>query len=253
MAKRAPEGAQAVIRAIRLLKALARSPSETTLADLCATLKLTRSTAHRLLSALESEGLVARNPGTGAYRPGPGVIALGARALLANNLRDLVQPELEILASESGETATLEILADKRMLIVSEVSGRYLVTATAEVGTFWPLHATSSGKAVLALMPKKEREKLLEPPLERHTESTITGLRELERELQRTRERGFAIAIEEVEAGAVAVAAALREPSGLPLAAISVSGPASRLSRQRLTLIGKELAATVERLSERFG
>jgi DNA-binding IclR family transcriptional regulator len=253
MAKNAPEGAQAVIRAIRLLKALARNPSETTLAELCADLNLTRSTAHRLLSALESEGLVARNSATGAYRPGPGVIALGARALLANNLRDLVQPELEILASASGETATLEILADKRMLIVSEVSGRYLVTATAEVGTFWPLHATSSGKAVLALMPKEEQKKLLELPLERHTESTITGLGELERELQRTRKRGFAIAIEEFEAGAVAVAAALREPSGLPLAAISVSGPAGRLGRKRLTVLGRDLAATAERLSERFG
>jgi DNA-binding IclR family transcriptional regulator len=252
MTKRAPEGTQSVIRAIRLLKALSRRQSEMGLPDLCAALELTRTTAHRLLAALESEGLVTRNPVSGGYRLGAGVMALGARALLGNDLRALVQPELETLAAETGESATLETLADGRMLILSEVSGRHLVTATAEVGTFWPLHATSTGKAVLAWLPGEERSELLEPPLARHTESTITSLQGLERELERVRRRGFSTAIEELEVGAVAVAAALREPSGLPLGAISVGGPASRLGRRRLASLGKRLAATAERLARRL-
>ncbi len=253
MTKNAPEGTQSVIRAIHLLKALSRRQSEVSLPDLCASLGLTRTTTHRLLSALESEGLVARDPLSGGYRVGPGVIALGARALLGNDLRALVQPELETLAAETGESATLETLADGRMLILSEVSGRHLVTATAEVGTFWPLHATSTGKAVLAWTPEEERGKLLEPPLTKHTESTLTTLRALERELERIRARGYATAIEELEVGAIAVAAALREPSGLPLGAISVGGPASRLSRRRLAALGKRVAATAKRISSGLG
>lgn len=253
MAKSAPEGTQAVIRAIRLLKALSRCESETGIGELSAATDLTRTTAHRLLTALASEGLVVKNAATGGYRVGSGIIALGARALLGNDLRTLVQPELEKLASDTGESVTLEILVDDRMLILSEVSGRYLVSVTAEVGTFWPVHATSSGKAVLARLSKDDRSRILQPPLRKRTASTITSIRELDRELQRVQEQGYATAVEELEVGAIAVAAALCEPpTGQPVGAISVNGLANRLARDDLVELGARLAATAEELSQRL-
>ena len=182
MSRRAPEGTQAVVRAIGLLKTFSHDRPTLSLAELSKERGFSRTTAHRLLAALESEELVARDPVAGTYRLGPGVIALGAQALMDNDLRTLVQPELEALAAETGETATLEILADDQMLILSEVKGRHLVTVAAETGTMWPIHTTSTGKAILAALPRERRRELVHAPLSRFTPSTITGVRALLRE-----------------------------------------------------------------------
>lgn len=246
--KRAPEGTQAVVRAMRLLKAFSESRPVLTLAELSGELELSKTTAHRLLAALESEGLVARDA-VGAFHLGPAVIALGTRALLSNDLRALVQPELKALAAETGETASLEVLADGRMLILDEVSGRHLVTAAAEIGTLWPLHATSTGKALLASLPEEECWRLLEPPLARYTEATITDPDELKRELETVRGRGYATAVEELEVGAAAAAAALRDRRGYPVGVISVGGPVGRLKRRRLAALGRTLRERAARLS----
>jgi DNA-binding IclR family transcriptional regulator len=101
----APQGAQAAVRTIRLLKSFTRVQSERTLLELCAAHGLTKTTAHRLLSALESEGLVERNPRTGSYRLGPAAIALGLEALQSHDLRALVHPLLERLPARDRGTA----------------------------------------------------------------------------------------------------------------------------------------------------
>jgi DNA-binding IclR family transcriptional regulator len=247
--RRAPEGTQAVIRAVHLLKAFTRDRPEQTLAELSDALGLTRTTAHRLLTALESEGLVARNPATKTFRLGPAILALGSQALASNDLRTVVEPELRGLAERTGETATLEVPVEGSMLILAEVSGRHLVTVTAELGTRWPVHATSTGKAYLAALPEAQRRSLIVPPLKRHTPSTIVDVRKYERHLEQVRERGYATASEELEAGASAAAAVLRDSLGTPVGAISVGGPTSRLTPGRLDELGEELAAVAARLA----
>jgi len=161
-----------------------------------------------------------------------------------------VQPELESLAAETGETATLEVLAEGRALILSEVTGQHLVTVAAEIGTLWPLHATSTGKILLAGLPSEERLALLEAPLERYTNATITDVEELERDLEIVTARGFALAIEELEVGAGAVACAVRDSANETVGAISLGGPTSRLDRQRLESFGSRLLAAAERLAK---
>ncbi len=140
-----------------------------TLHELSSVTGLTKTTAHRLLAALESEGLIARGSTPSAYRLGPAVIALGARALRTSDLRAAVRHHLIEVAETTSETATLEVLSDDRMLILDEVSGRHLVSATAEIGTQWPVHATSTGKALLAAMPDEQARSLLESALNRHS------------------------------------------------------------------------------------
>ncbi len=248
---KAPAGTQSVLRAIGLLKAFSREQPAMTLGELCAAERLTRTTGHRLLAALESEGLVARDP-RGRYHLGSTVIALGARAALGHDLRAACRPVLERLARETGETATLEVLSEGRMLIVDEVSGRHLVTATPEVGTRWPVYATSTGKALLATLGAGERRRLLAPPLTRYTPSTLTDPEALERELDRVRARGWATAVEELEVGAAAVAAAVRDPLGRAVGAISIGGPVSRLTRRRLAALGRGLRRAAAGLPSRM-
>ncbi len=248
-AKSAPEGTQAVIRAVGLLKAFSRERPERALAELSDDLGLSKTTAHRLLTALESEGLVARNPVTKSYRLGPTALVLGSLALISNDLRAIVEPELRGLAERTGETATLEVPLEGNMLIVAEVMGSHLVTVTAELGTRWPTHATSTGKSFLAALPEDERRRLLKPPLRRFTPSTIVDVAALEAELERVCELGYATAIEEIEVGASAVGTVLRDSHGTPVAAISLGGPTSRLTARRVKTLARELMTVAARLA----
>lgn len=251
MSIRAPEGTQAVLRAIGLLKTFSHDRPALSLARLGEELGLSRTTAHRLLTALESEELVTRDPVAGTYRLGPGVIALGAQALMDNDLRAVVEPELKALAAETGETAMLEILADGQMLILSEVQGRHIVTVAAETGTIWPIHATSTGKAVLAALPSERRRELIRAPLRRFTTSTITSIRALLGEVETVSERGYATASGEIEPDAAAVGAAVRDSHGVA-GAISVVGPVARLTDQRMAELGAILRSRADLISKRL-
>jgi DNA-binding IclR family transcriptional regulator len=254
MARRdAPQGTQAILRAIRLLKVLSEADAELTLYQLSSATGLTKTTAHRLLAALESEGFITRGVDSGTYQLGPAVIALGTRALRTSDLRVAVRQDLIHVAETTTETATLEVLSDDRMLILDEVSGRHLVSATAEIGTQWPVHATSTGKALLAAMPEEQARALLKSSLRRKAEREPTDFAELVRQLDKVRRDGYATAIEELEPGFVAIGAALRGPLGEPVGAISVGGPTSRIERKRHAELGALVRTAAAKISKQLG
>ena len=147
---RPPQGAQAALRAIRLLKLFTIERSEMSLAEISCAAELNKTTAHRLLRALQSEGLIERNPANSSYSLGAGLMALGVQALASSDLRRRVRPMLRTLARETGETATLEVPVENSMLILDEVAGNHVVGSAGNVGTRWPIHATSTGKVWLA-------------------------------------------------------------------------------------------------------
>ena len=235
----APQGAQAAVRAIRLLKSFTRVQSERTLLELCAAHGLTKTTAHRLLSALESEGLVERNPRTGSYRLGPAAIALGLEALQSHDLRAQVHPLLERLAAETGETATLEVLHDGQVLILDEIARPHVLSASGHIGTRWPLHATSTGKVLLAMQPAAMSS--LREPLTQYTRFTVTDMNALRRELERVRERGYGLVLGELEEGFNAVAVPVRDALGEVAGALSLGGASTRLGRRELTRLAERL------------
>ena len=176
-----PQGAQAALRAIRLLKLFTAEAPELRLAELSCLSGLNKTTTHRLLQALLSEELLDRNPGTSAYRLGPGMMALGVQALSSNDLRLRARPLLKRLAEETGETATLEVPIDDTMLILDEVTSKHFVGASGNVGTRWPIHATSTGKALIAFeLHGRDRLRAELPSL---TSRTITNFDVLEKPL----------------------------------------------------------------------
>jgi DNA-binding IclR family transcriptional regulator len=251
--KRPPSGAQAVLRAISLLKAFPPERPEREVSELASEAGLSRSTTHRLLAALESEGLVSKDPETGRFRLGPATVVLGARALRAVSLRERVHGDLEALASETAETATLEVLSEGKMLILDEVLGAYLVGASPSLGTSWALHATSTGKALLAELPRARTSELLSPPLARFTPRTIATLEDLEKELTRVRADGFATVSGELEEGYAAAGAVIRVPMREPHATISVGGPSARLTSPALRELGALVKGRAEEISRRLG
>jgi IclR family acetate operon transcriptional repressor len=246
-------GTQAVLRAIKLLKSFSENRPVLSLADLSAAAQLKKSTAFRLLTALEAEGMVARDPSSDAYRLGPNLLAMGGMALRSNDLRSASHTELERLAKETGETATLEILAEAGMLILDEVVGDHLITITHWIGTSWPIHATSTGKVLLAYLPDEARRQALQFPLTKFTPHTIVQAERLEDELNLIRQRGYAIAAEELEAGFVTVGAPVCNFDGRVQAAISMGGPATRLIPERIDEVIPLVLESAGRISARMG
>lgn len=244
--KAPPRGAQAALRAVRLLKLFTPERPELQLAEISDIAGLNKTTAHRLLQALHSESLVDRNLDSGAYRLGPVLMALGVQALSSNDLRLRARPLLKSLARESGETATLEVPIDDTMLILDEVTSNHFVGAAGNVGTRWPIHATSTGKAVIAF-DDYGIERIGDEP-RALTQHTITDLEQLDAELVEIRSRGYAETVDELEDGFSGVAAVVRGRAGEVLGALSVCGPTQRLPAARRCRLGATLRDAAERL-----
>ena len=246
-------GTQAVRRAVGVLKAFTVSRPELGLSQVARAAGLNKTTAFRLLSALEGEGLVQRVPQSEAYRLGPELVALGGRALGSADLRFAARPELSALAQTTQETATIEVLVGHEALILDEAVGGHVLGTLPSIGTRWPAHATSTGKVLLAFLPEEQRQELLRAPLAKLTATTLVDPSTLRAELRRVRERGYATTVEELEHGFVAVGAPVRGADGRVVAAMSVGGPTTRLNLERVAEIAGLLSAAAVRTSQRLG
>lgn len=252
-------GTQSVRRAISLLKVFSDERPEWGLTEIAREVRLHKTTTYRLLTALEAEGIVARSPTTEGWRLGTGAIRLGALALRSNDLMTAARPDLEGLVDATGETASLEVLAGDEVVIVDEVEGPSLVGASSEIGTRWPAHATSTGKVLLAAEragiggAARGRREAIPRRLRKLTPRTITNPGPLDRELDRVLERGWAAAIEELEVGYVAVGAPVRDHELRVLAAISIGGPAARLTKGRIPGLARQVVRAADRISQRLG
>lgn len=245
-------GTQAVQRAVAVLKAFTDAQPELGLTLLAHAVGLNKATTYRLVTALESEGLIDKNAAGDRYRLGPELIALGVRAMRSSDVRASSRVELERLARATGETATLEVLAGSDVLILDEVTGSHLVSATHWIGTRWHAYATSTGKAMLAHLPPTLLRNLLPARLV----VAGTGARtrkDFYRELEVVRAQGFATNIEELEAGFAAVGAPIFDYEGRALAAISVGGPRSRFTDKVIKQLALQVKQAAARISSQMG
>jgi DNA-binding IclR family transcriptional regulator len=245
-----PQGAQAALRAVRLLKRFTIERPEMSLAELSKASGLNKTTTHRLLRALQSEALIDRNPATGAYCLGAGLMALGVQALASSDLRRRVRPVLRALARDTGETATLEVPVEDSMLILDEVAGRHVIGAAGNIGTRWPMHATSTGKAYMAF-----DEGCLDrigDNLEPLTRKTLVRRDAFQAQIVDIRRRGFASTVDELEDGFAAVATVIRGPLGDVQGALSIGGPTQRMDASKRAALGAALCHAAQRLSPRF-
>jgi DNA-binding IclR family transcriptional regulator len=161
---------------------------------------------------------------------------------------------IDDLASSLGETVNLAVLREHYAVNVDQARGTAAVAAQNWVGELTPLHATSSGKVLLAHVPDAQRGELLSRAgLPRLTSATITSAQALERQLAKVRTDGFATTFEELEEGLNAVAVPVCDHRGTVVAAVSVSGPAYRLDKRRIDEIVDELKSGADRISQRMG
>jgi DNA-binding IclR family transcriptional regulator len=246
-------GVQSVDRAITVLEILARR-GEAGVTEVASEIDVHKSTAFRLLGALEGHGLVEQAEDRGKYRLGFGLIPLAGAVSDRLDVTRQGRAVCARLASEMGETINLAVLQEHWAVNVDQARGPSTVATHNWIGRLTPLHCTSSGKILLAHVPAERRAELLAASgMEQLTPRTLTLTGTLETELARVRTAGYAVALEEYEMGLNAVAAPVHDRSGAVIAALSVSGPAYRLDEDRLTALTAPLRRGADEISRRMG
>jgi DNA-binding IclR family transcriptional regulator len=247
-----PAQVQSVDRALNVLDLLAQR-GEMGVTDLAAELDVHKSTAFRLLSALERRQLVEQVGDRGKYRLGLGILRLAAATTGRLDVTREGQPVCERLAYQLGETVNIAILDDASAVNVLQEFGNSAVGSRNWIGRRTPLHATSSGKVLLAFAAEALRKSVLGQALSRHTESTVTDPAELKRQLDQAVERGWAGTNEELEVGLTALAAPIRDGSGKVVAAVSISGPSYRLTASSFDTVAPRVIEAAIEISTRLG
>ncbi len=249
-----PYRVQVLDRALAALAILADRSSECSLAELCIELKLHKSTVHRLMMVLEQHRLVVKNPDTGRYRLGLKLFELGSKAIEGLDLRAGARPYLDRLQNEFSETVFFCILDDGQVFYMEKVESQQSVRTACTVGSRAPAYCTAVGKAMLAELTEKEVDNVIRRwGLKAITKNTIRTAAALRTELKAVRSRGYAIDDEEKEEGLRCVSAAVRGHSGKLVAAMSVSGPAFRITKERIPEIGRVMMQAAGELSKELG
>ncbi|TJZ44001.1 IclR family transcriptional regulator [Streptomyces piniterrae] len=243
---------QSVDRAVSVLEILARM-GEAGVTEISEELGVHKSTAFRILGVLENRGLVEQEKERGKYFLGAGVLRLAGAAAIRLDISQEGQPVCRALATDTGETANIAVLDGDAAVNIMQARGAAAVTAYNWLGRRTPLHATASGKVLLAHLPRERREALVTRKLARFTENTVATPAALRAQLTAAFEDGFACTTEELEIGLNAVAAPVRAHDGAVIGAIGVSGPAYRMERSLLPELAERSAKAAAELSRRMG
>ena len=223
-----PGRIQSIERAAAILRLLSGRSRRLGVVEIAGQLGLPKTTVHGILKTLRDVGFVEQDPESGKYQLGAALLHMGSSYLDGNELRTRALNWSDSLASRSHESVRIGTLHEGRVLIVHHVFRPDDSLQVLDVGTLLPAHATALGKALLADSPYAADE-LAAAGLDRFTPATVTDPGELRVQLETTRERGWAAEIEELVAGEVSYAAAIKDRRGVLVGAIGISGPVERL------------------------
>lgn len=246
------EPIRAVDRALDILLCFTRQTPQLSMTQIAEQVGMNKSTVHRLLGTLEKKRFVQRDPGTGFYRLGIRFLQMAFLTLEQNDLRKFATPFLKRLCEEHRETITLSVLDDTDVVFLDVLESPQRVKLAASRGQHLPAFATAAGKAMLAYLPEATVRKILARGMQPFTPKTIQSVELFLAALVEIRERGFATAEQEYEEGIHAVAAPVLDSAGHPIAAITVAGPAYRLSTERMQKIGLTVVTAAKEMAQGF-
>ncbi len=242
-----------VIRTLDLLEAIAESDTPVALTHLAHRIGATKSATYRILANLEGRGYVVKDSATTHYQLGLRLASLGQRALGTFDLRQAARATLEQLHQQFRETVNLGVFEQGEVIYIDMIESDQGLRMAARVGAKDHAHTTALGKAILAFLPDDVLEALLRHPLAARTERSLTDPERLEAELTRIRELGVAEDLGENEPGARCFGAPIFDHSGAVVAAISVSGPESRVDDVRAAAIAAAVRDAAQQITERIG
>ena len=242
--------AGAMPKALRLLEAVAARTRPLSIAELATMLRLSLPTAHRIVTALEGLGFVAREPGKRRIIEGDRLVSLGLAVLqvaVASGTRHAI---LESLASKTGESCNLGVIAGGNVLYIDRVETHWPLGLRFERGSRVPLHCTAIGKLMLGQLPETSVDGYLSNgQLTRYTPTTITDPQRLKEELKRIRKQGHSTDNQEFMSGVVCVAVPVRGANGKACAGVAISAAEARLTLAEVKQFLPELREAASQLS----
>lgn len=245
---------QAVVKSLRILEALAERSSPMSLTDIAQRVELNTSTAYRLAQTLVRSGFVLFDAGSGTYRLSLKTFKIGTAALAHRDLLAEARPLLEELVTRCGETANIVVLEGHEIVYVEQVASTRMIKMLAQVGARLPAPATGGGKVLMAHLSDTELEGwLARYPLRTYTANTIADPEQFRAHLRTIRSQGVAVDWEECEVGVRCVAAPLRNHRSEVLAALTVSGPSSRMTEDFMETLLPLVRDYALRISARMG
>lgn len=245
---------QSLDRAFQLIEIIANAQEPLTLKKVTELAALPKPTTYRILSSLESWGYVELDERKG-YKLGVKFLQLGAKVQEELDIRKVARPYLKKLNDLTKETVFLSILHKGRGLYIDKLDGQHSVRLVAQVGSLNYLHCSGLGKCLLAGLPEEEqKQRLRNMELPKITENTITDPEILFDQLKTIKEQGYAIDDMEGEEGVRCIAAPIKDHRGKVVAAVSISGPAARITLEVIeTDLKKALLETAQEISRALG
>ena len=249
--KSAPVGV--VTKVLHILETLHDAPSGLQLKDVAQITGINKSTAYRFLAHLEHEGYVFRDS-SGAYAIGVRLARLASGSSYQTTLRKLSRPILQQLWRVTGETVNIAVLDGREVLYLDVMESSHTFRLVSQVGMRRPVYCTALGKAMLAFIPEEEQQYFFDGmSFERFTPHTIRGAVQLRKEFALIRQRGYSIDNEEAYLGSRCIGAPIFEASGKIAAALSVSGPTTRVTRERVPAVASAAKNAAIAISRTLG
>lgn len=249
--KSAPVGV--VTKVLHILETLHDAPSGLQLKDVAQITGINKSTAYRFLAHLEHEGYVFRDS-SGAYAIGVRLARLASGSSYQTTLRKLSRPILQQLWRVTGETVNIAVLDGREVLYLDVMESSHTFRLVSQVGMRRPVYCTALGKAMLAFIPEEEQQYFFDGmSFERFTPHTIRGAVQLRKEFALIRQRGYSIDNEEAYLGSRCIGAPIFEASGKITAALSVSGPTTRVTRERVPAVASAAKNAAIAISRTLG
>lgn len=230
METRYKNSSSSLSNALKILNLFTIEEPEFTLSELANRMGLGYSTVHRMSTTLLEDGFLAKDPMTKKVRLGSSLHAFEKIILSYYEICSFSNPILEKLVNDTGESAHLAIIKDNKVVYLQKIDNMNYITIESYEGKQNPIHATSSGQAILAFRSKDEINEVINRGLTAYTERTITNSKQFAEQLLRIRQQGYAYSKEELHEGISSIAAPVK---GLPYS-IGIAGPTSRISTHKL-------------------
>jgi len=237
VSSRPAHGTAAIDRGADLLVRVLESEEPVALTDLASAAGLPKSTASRLVTALERRGLIEQDGERGRLRPGPAILRVAERSMVERNIVELSKPALDALADATGETINLAVPGPEGVEHIAQVDSRHFLGAGQWLGRSVEYEHSANGKVFAAFGRAPATA----------ADATTS------RESQAVRRDGFAQSIDELEFGLAAMAAPVRGARGEVIAALSISGPTLRMTPERIEELQPILTREARLLSRRLG
>lgn len=243
----------AVDHAIEMLRILSRSKMAVGVNEIARQVSLHKSTVSRTLGTLEDHGIVERDPDNGKFKLGVGLMTLAAPLFESVDVIRVARPILNRLAETCGETVSLYLWDGEMAISVDQALGANAIQHFAPPGRRNPAHATAAGKAFLAAFDEDVLQRTIAAGLPAHTPNTIADAGALRREIQRTRERGFAVNREEFVKDVSAVGATILDVRHRAVAAIAITVPNFRFDDDKEAELCPLVVEAAQEISRRLG